>query len=53
VVEERAGPELEPFATRIPAELRRDIKVAAARKDMSVQDVTIEALSQWLERNSK
>lgn len=48
-----ADADLEPFATRIPADLRRDIKIAAARKDMSVQDVTIEALSQWLERNDK
>lgn len=49
----RAAPEaLEHLSARIPVGLRQEVKLAAVRKEMSVQEVVTEALRQWLEREA-
>jgi hypothetical protein len=55
VADARAAPDtgLEPITTRLPGELRQAVKLAAVRRRMSFQDVATQALSQWLERETR
>ena len=48
-----ADEDLVRFGTRVPAGLQRDVKSAAARLGIYVQDAVIQALREWLERHDK
>jgi hypothetical protein len=37
---------------RVPASLHEEVRIASARKDVSIQDILIEALREWLERHT-
>jgi len=41
--------ELENFTTRVPRDLRQAIRLAAVAQRRSVQEITTEALKQWLD----
>lgn len=40
-----------PFGTRIPADLAKQVRVAAAQRETSVQEIVEQALRGWLERS--
>jgi len=42
--------ELERFTTRLPREMRRDLKIAAAREGRPVQAVVTQVLQEWLDK---
>jgi hypothetical protein len=45
-----AEPVREGFATRLPPDLITEVKVVAAQRKLKVQDITEQALRDWLKR---
>ncbi len=43
-----AEPPLVGFGTRLPADLAKEVKLAAVQRGMSIQEITEAALRQWL-----
>jgi len=40
-----------PLTIRVPGDLRRRLRIAAAQQDREMQDIAAEALTAWLDRN--
>jgi hypothetical protein len=40
------------LGTRVTKSLKRDLKIAAANHDRTEESIVIEAIEQWLSRNS-
>ena len=45
-----AEPTRKPFSARLPPDLIKDVKIAAAQQDLDVQEIVERALREWLTR---
>ena len=43
---------LENFSTRLPEDMKLGLKVIAAQRKTSVQEIVIEAIKQWIDNNN-
>lgn len=45
--------ELEPFTTRVPGDLKQAVRLQAVAQRKTLQDVTTEALQEWLDKHKQ